>query len=428
MQANTGDQGPSNIGLTIVIPALNEEDAIGETISRCLAESDYIKQESGIADVEVIVVSDGSTDRTAEIARSFAEVRVIEFEQNRGYGAAIKEGWRQGTGSLLGFLDADGTCNPRFFADLCRLCTNESVDVTLGSRLGPESQMPPVRKVGNRFYAFLLGFLCGRHVTDAASGMRVVSRRSLRDLYPLPDGLHFTPSMSARAMLNNLRVVEIPMPYSERIGESKLNVLHDGIRFFQTIMSGVLCYRPEKLFLIGFSVCMLLLLLLAAHPAEFYFRNRRLEEWMIYRFSACSLLGSVSLLLLLATGLTNRMARLSRRRVDANTFWAALIGAAVRGPVFLLLGAILVVGAFAFLWPGIVELVTTGKVYMHWSRLLAGSFLLFSACQTGIFYVLVKVTDVWKMQHTTAELEAFGIHQNTPLNIRKQNIESGVVR
>ena len=75
--------------LTVVIPALNEEQAIGSTISRCLAEREHIRQEAGLSDVEFIVVSDGSSDRTAEIANGFEGVQVIVFPKNRGYGAAI---------------------------------------------------------------------------------------------------------------------------------------------------------------------------------------------------------------------------------------------------------------------------------------------------------------------------------------------------
>ena len=126
--------------LTIVIPALNEEDAIGGTIVRCLAAREHIKSAAGLVAVEIIVVSDGSTDRTAEIAKSYEDVKVIVFEKNRGYGAAIKEGWRQGSGSLLGFLDADGTCDPNYFAEICQVTVEESADVVLGSRLGPESK------------------------------------------------------------------------------------------------------------------------------------------------------------------------------------------------------------------------------------------------------------------------------------------------
>ena len=155
-----------------------------------------ICREANLDDVEIIVVSDGSTDRTAEIAKSYDEIQVIVFPQNRGYGAAIKAGFAQGQGSLVGFLDADGTCDPRFFADLCRDLQESKAEIALGSRLGPESKMPRIRRLGNRIYAFILGLLCGQSVTDTASGMRVLARSALRELYPLPNGLHFTPAMT----------------------------------------------------------------------------------------------------------------------------------------------------------------------------------------------------------------------------------------
>ena len=116
--------------------------------------------------------------------------------------------------------------------------------------------MPRIRKLGNRIYALILGMLCGRRVTDTASGMRVIRREAINELYPLPDRMHFTPSMSARALLSGMRVVEVPMHYEERIGTSKLSVLGDGVRFLKTILEGVLCYRPERLFLMGFITSM----------------------------------------------------------------------------------------------------------------------------------------------------------------------------
>jgi len=385
--------------LTIVIPALNEEEAIGGTISRCLAARESIRSAAGVSLVEIIVVSDGSTDRTAEIARSFNDVKVIVFEHNMGYGAAIKEGWRQGSGDLLGFLDADGTCDPQFFGTMGRAANSESADVVVGSRLGPDSRMPALRRLGNRLYALLLGFLCGHHVTDTASGMRVVRREALRHLLPLPDGLHFTPAMSARALLNDLRVVEIPMKYHERIGRSKLSVVRDGVRFLRAILSGVLCYRPEKIFLTGFAFCVAVSIPLAAYPAEFYFANGRVEEWMIYRFVACFLLGAFGLLLLLATALANQTASLSTRRLEATTFWPGLISDVLhRGTVLGLLIAILLSSALYFLWPGLVELTTTGQVYMHWSRLLGGAFAVFSIGQIVVFAVLFKMVETWQEQ------------------------------
>ncbi|WP_339733056.1 glycosyltransferase [uncultured Gimesia sp.] len=409
--------------LTVVIPALNEQDAIGATIVRCLDAREEIIHSSGLEGMEIIVVSDGSTDRTVEIAQSFDEIQVIVFEKNQGYGAAIKEGWRQGRGDLVGFLDADGTCDPRFFSQLCQTAISEHADVTLGSRLGPDSQMPAIRRAGNRIFAFLLGLLCGRKVTDTASGMRVVRRQSLKHLYPLPDGLHFTPAMSARALMNHLRIIEIPMKYEERIGESKLSALWDGIRFLKVISEGVLCYRPEKIFLAGFSFCVLFILLLAAYPTEFYFQHRRLEEWMIYRFVVCQLVGSLGMMLLLASALTNRMAQFSARREESVGFWSSIVVSLFTGkPLAVIVGLFTFLG-IGFLWPGIVEFVTTGTITLHWSRLIAGAFTLFTVMQTLIFFVLMKVVAIWSFEQSAAEKNILESISNESSDLRNVNYQ-----
>jgi glycosyltransferase involved in cell wall biosynthesis len=384
--------------LTVVIPALNEEEAIASTVTRCLSARGEIKDAAGLDEVEIIVVSDGSTDRTAEIARSFEEVRVIEFEQNRGYGAAIKEGFRQGRGELVGFIDADGTCDPRYFAEMGRVAVENEADVVLGSRLGPTSKMPRIRKLGNRLYALLLGLLCGRKVTDTASGMRVIRRSALGALYPLPDRLHFTPAMSARALLCGMRVVEVPMHYEERIGTSKLSVLKDGVRFLHSILEGVLCYRPERLFLMGFTACLVVGVLLGMFPTEYYLQHRQVQEWMIYRFVACFLLGSVGFLLLCAAVLSSRMATLGPRRRDGDSFWMALAASLFGDRALAAFVAALIAGSLAMLWPGIVEFLTTAKISLHWSRLLVGIFGLFMAVQMLVTWVLIQVVNLWSYQ------------------------------
>ena len=91
--------------LTIVIPAYNEEQAIAAIIERTLAARSRIVANSPVTGVDGVVVSDGSTDETVRIARTYSDITLIEFEHTRGYGAAIKRGFAEGSGELVGFLD-----------------------------------------------------------------------------------------------------------------------------------------------------------------------------------------------------------------------------------------------------------------------------------------------------------------------------------
>ncbi|HXM70416.1 MAG TPA: glycosyltransferase family 2 protein, partial [Thermoanaerobaculia bacterium] len=163
--------------LLIAIPALNEEGSIGEVIQQCLAAREHIIQTSPVEAVDITVVSDGSTDGTLAIALRFRpEIHVIAFARNRGYGAAILEAWRQSDADLLGFLDADGTCDPRYFGPFCRTLIDANVDVVLGNRLARGTRMPAVRQLGNWLFGGLLSLLSSARVQDTASGMRVVRR------------------------------------------------------------------------------------------------------------------------------------------------------------------------------------------------------------------------------------------------------------
>jgi hypothetical protein len=107
--------------------------------------------------------------------------------------------------------------------------------------------MPRLRRIGNFLWSNLVSLLGNRRVADPASGMRVVRRSALSQLYPLPDGLNFTPVMSTRAVHEALNVVELPIPYRERTGRSKLSVVRDGTRFLTTILWTDLEYNPVRL-------------------------------------------------------------------------------------------------------------------------------------------------------------------------------------
>jgi glycosyltransferase involved in cell wall biosynthesis len=251
--------------LSIVIPAYNEETGIAEIIARVLSERANI-QATGIEDLELIVVDDGSQDNTAEITDKLAQgsdiLRLIRHAENKGYGAALKTGFSQARGELLGFLDADGTYPPEYFPALVKPALNGS-KLVIGSRMsGADSQMPVTRRIGNYFFAGLLSAVGFQKITDSASGMRVFHRDILERIYPLPDGLNLTPVMSTRAMHEGIDMVEVPIPYSERLGRSKLSVVRDGSLFLQSILWTALTYNPVRIFgtigLIGVGIATLI--------------------------------------------------------------------------------------------------------------------------------------------------------------------------
>lgn len=234
--------------LSVVIPALNEEDGIADIIERVLAVKEPLSQ-AGVSDLELIVVDDGSTDRTPDIIRSYPDVVLVQHPVNRGYGAAIKTGFRQAKGNLLAFLDADGTYPPEFFPQLCEPIVRGEADLVAGTRMVSEdSGMPMTRYIGNTIFASLVSIISGRRVTDSATGQRVLSKDILENLYPLPDGLNFTPVMTTRAMHEDIRIVEVPIKYEERVGASKLSVVEDGVRFLNTILMTALTYNPARIF------------------------------------------------------------------------------------------------------------------------------------------------------------------------------------
>jgi hypothetical protein len=360
--------------LTIVIPALDEEQAIGDTLRRCLDARAEISKEGGVGRVEIVVVSDGSSDRTEEIARGFDEVAVLAFEKNRGYGAAIQTGFAYGGGDLLAFLDADGTCDPRHFAAMCRAILVDGADVVLGSRMGEGSEMPLVRALGNTLFAWMLGLLSRRRVRDTASGMRVLRRSALEHLTPLPDGLHFTPAMSARILMEDrLRLVELPMPYAERVGRSKLSVLRDGLRFLTCIVQAAVIYRPARPLLLVSGLLGLAALALAFQPVRFYAANARLEEWMIYRLLLASLLASTAAFGVATAVVAERVAALAHGRAPRAAGATGLATRVLRHGWWLAL-ALCAVGAVV-VWPGAREYFDSGHVTMHWSRAALASLL-----------------------------------------------------
>jgi glycosyltransferase involved in cell wall biosynthesis len=379
--------------LSIVIPALNEEQSIRSIINRCFNAKPQILETSDIDDIEIIVVSDGSTDNTVKYARELenqGKIKLIVFEKNRGYGAAIKKGWEESDGDLLAFLDADGTCDPVFFSDLSNLITREKADIALGCRLNKNSRMPFIRRVGNKLFSMLLSFLATEKVKDTASGMRVVKREILNDLYPLPDGLHFTPAMSAKAVTNpEICIKEKDMTYNEREGESKLHVLKDGIRFLIIILKLSFMYRPQLLLLAIGTVVLLFSGILLIEPIGIYLNARIVFDTSIYRISVAYLGIIVSTVLFIGSYITEKIVRVAllkehfrktkrplvSRFFESNYSWIFITA-------MLVTGMLLVSNSF-------IERFETGKTYEHWSRYL--TMMLF--CIVAFIMIGGKIID-----------------------------------
>jgi glycosyltransferase involved in cell wall biosynthesis len=377
--------------LSIIIPAYNEEEAIAGTIQAALDARELIRAATGLDEVEVIVVSDGSSDRTVERVRAIADVKLIAYEKNRGYGAAIKTGYRASRGEILGFMDADGTCNSIFFADLITEMRKEDADIVLGSRLHPNSKMPRVRRIGNMFFAGLLSFLSGTRVRDSASGMRIQKRACLDWIDVLPDGLHFTPAMSAMACFNrNLRIAEIPMPYEERQGESKLNVLKDGLRFLGIIVGTAYTYLPFRFFFLAGLLALLAGGVLGTPILLDYARTGQIEAWQFYRIMTVVTLANLGLTSLMVGVLSSNFSRLILQDSGRPGKLSRFLSLSVM-PYSWIVGIVFIAVAFVLVFPGLQSYVTTGQVTIHWSFVATALLFVGTGCNLILFFFMFKL-------------------------------------
>jgi glycosyltransferase involved in cell wall biosynthesis len=253
--------------LSVVIPAYNEEDGVAAVIERTLSVEPELKK-VGLDGLEIIVVDDCSKDRTGEIVKGFVDrgVVLVQHKANRNYGGALKTGFRYAKGNYLAFMDADGTYPPEYYPKMFQALIEQDADLVIGSRMaGVESDMPLTRRIGNTLFAGLVTILGSVRITDSASGQRILKREVLERLYPLPDGLNFTPVMSTRALHEDIKMIEVPIRYEERAGESKLSVVRDGFRFLFSILGTVAVYNPVRL-LGALSILSVVLAVLAIAP------------------------------------------------------------------------------------------------------------------------------------------------------------------
>ena len=237
---------PTDTNLSIIIPAFNEEESIGATI-------DGVRNavETCSIDFEVIVVDDGSSDKTLEIAKSKG-VRVLRNDQNKGYGASLKAGIQKAQFGLIAIIDADGTYPPD---ELCHLLAEMNqegfdYDMVVGSRTGAYVKIPIMRKPAKWFLTQLADYLTNSRIPDLNSGLRVFKRGLIdRFLDLLPDGFSLTTTITIAALTNDYQVKYIPINYYKRTGRSSIRPLQDFLGFLTLIVRLVVCFKPLNVFL-----------------------------------------------------------------------------------------------------------------------------------------------------------------------------------
>ena len=379
--------------LSIVIPAYNEEKGIAEIACRVLSVEADLKK-AGVDQLELLIVDDGSKDRTADVASKIAGVNLICHPQNKGYGAALKTGFSKARGELIGFLDADGTYPPEYFPHLCRAALN-GVDLVIGSRMaGAESKMPLTRRVGNFFFANLLTLLSRQKVTDSASGMRVFKREILEQIYPLPDGLNLTPVMSTRALHEGITIGEVPIPYSERVGRSKLSVIRDGRIFLQSMVWTVLYYNPVRILgmigATGVGIAALVFLGLVIARLQ---GITTLGPWGVFALFL-ALISSVAGINIFALGVTfNYLVSLFYRRPIRQGLFGKPIFKAPLDLHFGWMGMIAVILGLAIALVSLALGVQGWEIGRLWFYLLSSALMFLAGIQLVIYWLLLRILE-----------------------------------
>jgi glycosyltransferase involved in cell wall biosynthesis len=223
--------------LTVVIPAYNESEAIGDVVRELAQQAPGLK---------VLVVDDGSKDDTAAVAAA-AGARVIRHRRNRGYGAAMKTGIKATDTEFVGTYDADGQHRPE---DLIRLYEAvQQHDVVIGAR-GRTSHQVAARRPGKWVLARTADTLVGQKIPDLNSGLRVMRREiAMRYLHLLPNGFSASTTITVCVMQRGYDVEFVPITTRERVGKSTVKQFRDGLNTIYLIVRLIILFNPTRFFL-----------------------------------------------------------------------------------------------------------------------------------------------------------------------------------
>ena len=233
--------GEEPLRLSILIPAYNEEHGLPEVIEKLL---ERYRDDDG---VEILVVDDGSSDRTAEVSAGYDKVRVLRHIENKGNGAAVKTGLWAARGEVMLILDADGQHRPE---DCDKLIDQVGpYDLVVGARTSA-SDSERFRDVGNAIMARAASYLVRRRIPDLTSGFRAFKVPVMRQFTHLfPQKFSF-PSTSTMCFITNGYDVKFEPIIARRReqGTSKIRPFRDGMRFMRIIFRLALMFSPTRFF------------------------------------------------------------------------------------------------------------------------------------------------------------------------------------
>lgn len=236
------------MAVSIVIPAFNEEAAIGPVLMSIRA--------LGLS-AEIIIVDDGSADNTAQVAESMG-ARVVRHPVNCGYGKSVKDGVLAASHETILITDADGTYPVERIPDLLAIYAR-GFDMVVGARTGAAYRGTFLKMPARYVFKMLVEFTTGRRIPDINSGMRVFAKPTVEPYFPdICNGFSFTTTITLIYLLTGKMVHYEPIAYHTRIGRSKVRMFRDSLRTLQYIVECIVRYNPLKLFLLFAIVAVLL--------------------------------------------------------------------------------------------------------------------------------------------------------------------------
>lgn len=283
-------QESSAVGLSIVIPAKNESEAIGDVVAAT---------RDAYPDAEIIVVDDGSTDATGEIAAK-AGAKVVRHPESLGNGAAVKSGARAAQGEILALMDGDGQHDAREFGKLLERL-DEGYDMAIGAR-DAGSHASIGRLFANGLYNGLATLISGTRILDLTSGFRVARASYFKlFLYLLPNGFSYPTTITMAFLRSAHPVCFEPISAATRKGKSHIRPIRDGVRFLVIIFKIATLYSPLKVFL---PVSGLFFATGLGYYAYTYFTAGRFTNMSLLVFSAAVIIFLIGLISEQITALT----------------------------------------------------------------------------------------------------------------------------